>query len=222
LATAALVVSPFIVTGRLSELLTLPGTIASVMPVVSADAHNFWWLVLERRGLDPLFVLDTTRLGGPFTYRLVAGALVLAQFGMTYWLYLSGRASLAESAALGALGWFVFTTQAHENHLFFALPLLALAWPARRGLLVPFVLLSCTVLLNMALHDQLLLERWGFHLQDPVVDRLRLINAATNVLCFLGWTLWALVRPLGVAFESNAQREQRRPTWQESRAPRPG
>ncbi|HEV7664118.1 MAG TPA: hypothetical protein VGQ62_11330, partial [Chloroflexota bacterium] len=119
---------PFIVSGHVAELLSLPGVISSVMPVVSADAHNFWWLVTASRGEDALFVQDSTRLLGPLTYRLAAAALVGVMLLLTYWLYWTRRASLAEAAALGVLGWFTFTTQAHENHLFFALPLLSLAW----------------------------------------------------------------------------------------------
>jgi hypothetical protein len=165
------------------------------MPVVSADAHNLWWLVLEPRGQDPLFVQDSARALGPLTYRTIAAVLVGAILLLTYWLYWTRRASLAEAAALGVLGWFTFTTQAHENHLFFALPLLSLAWPTRRWLLVPFGVITLTLLANMWLHDELLLEAMGRGLLDPLVERLRLANAATNVLCCLGWAIAAAVRP---------------------------
>ena len=111
-----------------------------------------------------------------------------------YWLYWTRRASLAEAAALGVLGWFTFTTQAHENHLFFALPLLSLAWPTRRSLLVPYGIISVSLFLNMFLHDQLLLERLGSGVQDPLVERMQLANAALNVLCCLGWCILAALR----------------------------
>jgi Gpi18-like mannosyltransferase len=192
--TSLLIILPFVVTGHLGELLSLPGTVSSIMPVVSADAHNLWWLVLEPRGQDPLFVLDSARAVGPLTYRTVAAALVGAVLLVSYWLYWTRRASLAEAAALDVLGWFTFTTQAHENHLFFALPLLSLAWPARRSLLVPFGIVSVTLLLNMVLHDQLVLEALGLGVQDALVERLRLANAAANVLCCLGWVSLAALR----------------------------
>jgi len=192
---AVVVTLPFSLAGRSNELLSLPGTVSSVMPVVSADAHNLWWLIVQSRGQDPLFVLDSSRALGPLTYRTIAGALVAAVFALTYWLYWTRRASLAEAAALGVLGWFTFTTQAHENHLFFALPLLSLAWPARRSLLLPFGVLSVTLFLNMLLHDQLVLESLGAGLQDPLVEHLRLANAALNVLCCLGWCALAALRP---------------------------
>jgi Gpi18-like mannosyltransferase len=180
---------PFLLSGRLGELLSLPSTVGSVMPVVSADAHNFWWLVATTRGVDPLFTPDGTRLVGPLTYRLAAAMLVVAQFLMTYWLYWTRRVGLAEAAALGVLGWFVFTTQVHENHLFFALPLLALALPDRPSLPWIYGLLSVTLLLNMALHDQLLIEGFGSTLEDQWVVTVRSLNAGLNALCWLGWSL---------------------------------
>jgi Gpi18-like mannosyltransferase len=197
-ALAALVIGilslPFVVAGRVGDLLTLPGTISSVMPVVSADAHNLWWLVLSARGQDALFVQDATRAIGPLSYRLLAAGLVGAAFLFTGWLYWTRRTSLAEAAALSVLSWFTFTTSAHENHLFFALPLLALAWPTRYALLAPFGVISLTLLMNMVLQDQLVLEAFGRELDDPVIGRLRLINAAINVACWAVWSLLAALR----------------------------
>jgi hypothetical protein len=197
LLVSLVVVLPFILTGHVRDLIGLPGTISSVMPVVSADAHNLWWLVLAPHSEDALTLLDSQRLLGPLTFRGLAGLLVLAALGASYWLYWTRRAGLAEAAALGALGWFVFTTQAHENHLFFALPLLALAWPERRALLVVFGVLSLTLLLNMLLHDQLVLASLDMDVGDNSVHALRVFNAGLNVVTWLGWTAWAALRPLG-------------------------
>jgi hypothetical protein len=185
---------PFLVTGRLDQLLSLPRVVSSVMPVVSADAHNLWWVVLQLRAQDPLFLQDSARAVGPLTYRVLAGGLVTVMVLLTIWLYWSRRASLPEAAALAVLGWFTFTTQAHENHLFFALPLLSLAWPARPALLIPFAVVSLTLLANMVLHDQLVLESMGSGLQDPLIIQLRLANAALNVACCLSWSLAAALR----------------------------
>jgi hypothetical protein len=193
-AVAVLIGLPFILTGHLRELLSLPFVVSSVMPVVSADAHNLWWLVLHLRGQDPLFIQDSARALGPLTYRSVGGALVAASMLLTGWLYWTRRASLVEAAALGILGWFCFTTQAHENHLFFALPLLSIAWPRRRELLVPFAVVSLTLLLNMVLHDQLVLEAMSFGIDDPVVSQLRMANAALNVGLFFIWSVAAALR----------------------------
>jgi hypothetical protein len=191
---AAAIGLPFAISGHLMELLGLPSVVSSVMPVVSADAHNLWWLVAQLRGQDPLFVQDSARILGPLSYRVLGSALVAATMGLTFWLYWTRRASLAEAAAIGALGWFCFTTQAHENHLFFALPLLSLAWPGRPSLLFPFAVVSLTLLLNMLLHDQLVLEGLGFGVHDAMVERLRLLNAGLNVACFAVWSAAAAVR----------------------------
>ncbi|MDQ3810329.1 MAG: hypothetical protein M3336_08565, partial [Chloroflexota bacterium] len=185
----AAVVLPFFTSGRASSLLTLPGTIGSVMPVVSANAHNLWWLVSAAQGIDPVFTSDWLPAIGPLSYRAAAALLVSAQLAFTYWLLWTGRVGLAEAAAMGVLGWFVFTTQAHENHLFFVLPLLALAVPRRRSLLPVLVALSLTVLANMALHDLLFLEMVGRNPSERLVERLRVLNAAANVVCLLGWSL---------------------------------
>jgi hypothetical protein len=187
---------PFVLTGHLPDLLSLPGTISSVMPVVSADAHNAWWLWLQLHSQqDPIFVQDSARTLGPLSFRAVAALLVAASLLLACWLYWSRRASLAEAAALTVLGWFTFTTQAHENHLFFALPLLSLAWPTRHWLLVPFAAISLSVLLNMLLHDQLVLEVLGYSLKDATVIGLQLVNAWLNVLLFFGWSAVTATRP---------------------------
>jgi hypothetical protein len=191
---AGVIALPFMLTGHFFELVGLPREVSAVMPVVSADAHNLWWLALELRGQDPIFLQDSARVAGPLTYRELSGALVAASMLLTFWLYWTRRASLAETAALGVLGWFSFTTQAHENHLFFALPLLSLAWPTRPWLLAPFGVMTLTLLLNMVLHDQLVLEALGRGLDDPLLERLRLLNAALNVTCFVGWSIWAVAR----------------------------
>jgi hypothetical protein len=59
---------------------------------------------------------------------------------------------------------------------------------------VPFGVVSLTLLANMVLHDQLVLEGLGRSLDDPLVEQLRLINAALNVTCFVGWSIWAVAR----------------------------
>jgi hypothetical protein len=117
----------------------------------------------------------------------------------TAWLYWTRRASLAEAAALDVLGWFTFTTQAHENHLFFAVPLLSLAWPPRRRLLVPLGLVSLSLLMNMVLHDQLLLNAVGRWLDGAALQRLRLANAGLNVVLCVGWVITSGLRSPGGA-----------------------
>lgn len=198
LLTALIGIAPYVLGGRLADLLSLPGAVSSVMPVVSADAHNFWWMVLSWRGQDPLFVPETAHALGPLTYRTIANGLVLVGMAVVCWLIWTRRASIAEGAALSVLCWFTFTTQAHENHLFFALPLLSLAWPARHSLLAPFVAVSVVLLLNMFLHDVLVLDSLGLDSTGPLLAAARVANAALTVTTCLAWTLVAAVRAPGV------------------------
>ncbi len=191
----ALVLLPFLLSGRLGEFLTLPGTVASVMPTVTGNAHNVWWLVLARHGYDPFASDDMARFVGPLTYRGAAAVLVGAVLLFTCSLYWRRRTGLAETAALGALGWFLFTTQAHENHLFLVLPLLALAWPTRRLLLVPFVLLTITLFWNIALHDHLLFDVLQMDPESRPIQVARLVNASINLLV---WVMWCLAAETAV------------------------
>ncbi len=73
---------PFLLAGTFGDLLSLPGLITSTMPVVSANAHNLWWLATEAR---PEFVFDAEPLLGPFTYRQLAAALTVAVYGYGLW-----------------------------------------------------------------------------------------------------------------------------------------
>ena len=67
--------------------------------------------------------------------------------------------------------------------------------------------------MNMVLHDQLVLQWLGRTVDDPQVDRLRLANAALNVVCYLAWALSAALRqplPIGVAWPAQAPVEEPR------------
>jgi hypothetical protein len=188
------ILAPFLIAGRLGDLLTFPITVGSVMPVATANAHNLWWMVLAWRGLDPLFTPDSTRFLGPLSYRVMATLLLGAHFLFVGWLYWSSRARLAEVAALTVLGWFAFTTQAHENHLFFLLPLLALAWPSRPGLLLVYGVLTLAILLNLVLHDLLIVEGLGLTITSSPLPLLRSVNAALIVGTFVAWAGWTIFR----------------------------
>lgn len=188
-ALAALAVClPFIVYGTFSELFILPRLIAETMPVVTANAHNIWWIVTNGK---PDFVMDAAPLLGDFTYRQVAAALSLLVIGYGLWRTdPHGRdGELSMMAAYLAFGWFMVTTRAHENHAFFALPLLVMATPRSRFAWAAFGVLSLTLFLNMALHD-FGLEAWRLSLLPPETWlRLQLLNSGLNVALFLAWTV---------------------------------
>jgi hypothetical protein len=188
---------PYIVYGTFSEIFILPRLIAETMPVVTANAHNVWWLVTHAK---PDFVFDSEPLPGPFgnllTYRQGATALTLLVMGYGLWRTdPSGRnGALSGMASFIAFAWFMVTTRAHENHDMFVLPLLVMATPRSRVAWGVFGVLTLTLLLNMALHDFGLEEIRAALLPPESWTRLQLANAALNVLVLLVWSA-SLVLP---------------------------
>jgi hypothetical protein len=179
---------PFIVYGTFSEIFILPRLIAETMPVVTANAHNVWWLVTWAK---PDFVFDTEPLLGPITYR--QGATILTVVVMAYGLWRTNPRArdgeLSAMAAYIAFAWFMVTTRAHENHDIFALPLLVMATPRSRFAWVVFGMMTLTLLLNMALHD-FGLEAFRASLLPPETwVRIQLANAGLNVIVLVAWTV---------------------------------
>ena len=81
------------------------------------------------------------------------------------------------------------TVRAHENHLFMALPFLAVAWALDRRYGLLFVLVSASLLLNLALHDPLLVGNWaaGPDPDQPLpgwVVAGQVVNVVMNLLAF--------------------------------------
>jgi hypothetical protein len=190
-AGALLPAIPFLVAGTWRQLLDLPSRIVGWMPYVNAGAHNFWWLLTGGTNWDRLWAGET--LWGVVTYRHAALGLVAAAAVFALWL--TRTRELSAVAPYYAFAWYVFTVQAHENHSFFVLPLLAVTlhrgwWPR-----VAFAVVTATLLTNLFLHSP---EIWGsdpavfMHLQG-VRLAVSLANAAVNVLLLACWTV-VLVR----------------------------
>ncbi len=137
---------------------------------------------------------DSARVAGPADVSRAVGRPGRRQHAADVLAVLDAAGKPGRDRGAGRAGLVYFTTQAHENHLFFALPLLSLAWPTRPWLLAPFGVITLTLMLNMVLHDQLVLEALGRGLDDPLVEQLRLFNAALNVGCLAGWSIWAAAR----------------------------
>ena len=187
-AVSLAVCLPYIVYGTFSELFVLPRLIAETMPVASANAHNVWWILTNAR---PDFVPDADPLFGSVTYRQAAAALSLSLMAFVVWRTdVWGRdGRLSATAAYLAFGWFLFTTRAHENHAFFALPLLVIATPRSRFAWVMYGLLSLTLFLNMTFHDYGLEEARASLFEPDTWRRLQLLNAGANVLLFVAWSV---------------------------------
>ena len=138
--------------------------------------------------------MDDQRFLGPLTYRLAALPLVLGVAAFTLWRLLRAPStSVFLLAAYQAFGWFCFTTQAHENHSFFVLPLLIMAAPVARAARFLFALISFTLLANMVLHDPAIIDQTLDLLDDASRYDLQIANSWLNLLIFAAWTgalLW--------------------------------
>lgn len=195
-----IILMPFIRYGRLGDFLTLPGQIAGVMPVASANAHNLWWIV--SRNPAPV-VFDSERVLGPLTYRQLAVPLVLAVAGFTLWrMVRAPQTSIFLLAAYQAFGWFCFTTQAHENHPFMVIPLLIMAAPVAPLARWLALLISVTLFANMTLHDPALIDHFADVLGDASRYRLQILNAWLNLLIFGVWTAALVLKPRWIAESS--------------------
>lgn len=182
---------PFLIAGTWRQLLDLPGRITGWMPYVNAGAHNFWWLVTAGTNWERLWADEG--LWDGVTYRQVAVGLVIAAAAFSVWL--TRRWGLVAIAPYYAFAWYVLTVQAHENHSFFVLPLLALTLHAGQWPRVAFAVVTMTLLVNLVLHSP---EVWGpsmtdfMHLQGARLA-VSLANAAVNLLLLACWTAF-LVR----------------------------
>ena len=127
---------------------------------LTAQAHNLWWVptLLEWR-----FINDWESLVGPLSYRLVALSMVAVLLGLVLVRLpnLRPRDRIYGLIAALVIGWFVMTVRAHENHLFMALPFLAVAWALDRRTALLFGLVSLGLLGNLALHDPLLIGNYA-------------------------------------------------------------
>lgn len=166
-ATVGAVFLPFLWSGHVAEALRALVTQVDAMPYVSVNAHNLWWLL--GRGLPWTFAY--ARGLGPLSWNTLSllswGALYLVVLA----LLLRSREprSLYVAGATVALGFFVLSTHMHENHAFFALPLVALVAAESRPARVLLLVLSAAMLANMALHDPFLTDWARAHTPGPQV-----------------------------------------------------
>lgn len=144
LVTAAVVV-PYVLHGAWANLTQALGRLAT-HDMLSGNATNAWWIftwvlrVLDVAGewgwpaamTQEVRILGISRaiaLGYP-NARVVGTILVICACGWAAWRIWSVPSSLATTSA--AAGWSVFAyamlaAQVHENHLYFAVPFLAVA-----------------------------------------------------------------------------------------------
>ncbi len=137
--------------------------------MLSADAANLWWVVTYvmraiyavgdmgvwgawTMTLRILGVSTLVKLGYPNPRPLASTAVAIATAWALWRARQSGDASrLAAAAAFIVHAYFVLGIAVHENHLYFALPLLALAAAARPRLRPIHIAISAVVALNLFL-----------------------------------------------------------------------
>ncbi len=194
----AVVVLPFLLQGTLRELIGLPRQISSVMPVVTANAHNLWWFFTD--GAARWYV-DQDRFLGPASFRLVGVALVLALGGLAV-LRALRQPTVGAAFTAGAFTGFAFfmgMTQIHENHMYVVFPLLAVAAAVDRRLWGLYAVLAGTWCANMLLHDFDLAETVVAPLLPWALEDAQWANAGANVLVLAGWTAWLAAQTFRVA-----------------------
>jgi hypothetical protein len=197
-AVAALgVVFPYWRHGTLGELIGLPRAISVAMPVVTANAHDVWWLLSDGALRWPL---DQEPFLGPLSYRLVAMGLVggFALLALARALREPSLGPVFGAGAFTGFGFFMAMTQVHENHMYVVFPLLAVAAAVDRRLWPLYAVLAVTWCANMLLHD--------FDLAEPVIapllpwtlEQAQWANSLVNTLALVGWTAWLAADTLRV------------------------
>jgi hypothetical protein len=206
--TAQALIRPWVEAGRLEEMLSVFANLPQVMPSVSANGHNLWWLKLPGVALA---VLDWHPVGGfgewaapPLLTHATVGRLGFGLFALLPLLRLTGPLSprlVLAGAAYTASAYFMTVTQVHENHQFAAIPLLAATAALDPFFALPFLTVSLCSFLNMALHDFLVGDALAgallVRLPWPEPLALQTANATLNVAGFAVFTLLILRRPPG-------------------------
>lgn len=189
---AALVLLPAALSGGMEGLLAYFGDTVGHHPILTANAHNLWWVIFR----DDVTFPDTAALfpGAPLSYRTFSILL----FGIFYLAVLvkAWRAPLEDYFLCGAFVAFVFfmlPTEIHENYGYALLSLLAVAMARERYLFSFYIAVSLTMTLNYALHDPPLFERGG--LSDPRAEwaLARWLNALVNLILLGAWSVCLFV-----------------------------
>jgi hypothetical protein len=169
--TTAVLLMPMVAAGATLNMTLAVGSIVLGADTLS-NACNLWWIVghalhvLQTPGADLASALTMRVDGVPISgfadfdlpsvrivVRLMGSTFALAAIGWAIWTVRRGR-DLWLAAAAGAFfvhAYVVLATQVHENHLFAAVPLLALAAAGRPRFFPLFVAVSAIFALNLNL-----------------------------------------------------------------------
>jgi len=197
-----LVYLPYLLHGTfLESTSTMLQSILGGEPFVSCNANNLWWLIYAGRGYE---VSDAIEIIGSLTQRDLGligfvSANAFAIWRLHRWRrWREDAPTLFLAASFVIMSFFTFNTELHENHMMSVVPLLAfsLAGDARRW--IPFILLSTTFFINLALYDISILHGLRDLGIGPLPVRgLSIANAALNTIGYgvVGWLFWDASRP---------------------------
>jgi hypothetical protein len=169
--TSAVLLTPIVAAGAAMNMTLAVGSIVLGADVLS-QACNLWWIAGHALRLAQMPGLDlTSALTMPVTgmaistfadfdlpivrivVRFLGSTFALAAIGWGAWTVRHERdvSLLAAAAAFLVHAYVVLATQVHENHLFAAMPFLALAAARRPQFFPVFVAISAVFALNMNL-----------------------------------------------------------------------
>ena len=185
--TGLLLAGPVILQGEAAAMVRAMARNLGNQAVLSANAHNLWWVVTWGNGWQA----DTRDLVPGLDYRTIGLGLfaTVAAWALAgLWPRADDPVATCATGAYLSYAFFVLTTEVHENWsvaLFAPLAAAAALRPCHRPL---YLALALTTLANLALHDPPLRDLLGDGF-DAVAHRLGLLNAAAGCILFGWWTL---------------------------------
>src|SRR2546430_3521949 len=188
LLTALFIVVPFLVAGTINGVCAQYVQTAQYNPVLSANAHNLWWVVSGGHGWQA-----DTPTGGTISFRSAGLLLFGCATVLSSVVVWRQRQTLFLAAAYQSVAFFMLNTQIHENHLLPAFAPLAIVAALDRSAWWLYGAFAFTALANMALHDPALIGWLGYPKEEifggPALAIPRWLNAAAQVSFFITLTL---------------------------------
>ncbi|HZQ06701.1 MAG TPA: hypothetical protein VFD70_08985 [Anaerolineae bacterium] len=192
-----LLVTPWLVHGRVADVLQIYRAVPKEAPRVDVSAYNLWYLV--RQGHIQYMSSEHHPLGLPVTYQSLGIFLVLGYAALVMVLYIKHRKAFLTAAGL-SLGLYMLPTQIHERYMFPVLAFIALAAISDPRLWLVYGLLSATFFFNLVtiapFSPILGTNLITMDVTSPWIAFLKavaLLAAAINLLV-LGWLVLRLAR----------------------------
>jgi len=203
-ATTIVLYLPWLVDSRIGSVIEALRKNVGNYPYLSANAHNFWWLVSGGDGWHP----DNWPL--PLVNFRVLGAIAVALAACWTIRCLPPDAATPQvfhASAYLLMALPVLSTEAHENWVFAAFAPLSVACVFEPRLRMVLSLSSMTFLINLASHDPGLEAALKHLVPASLFFSVRLANALIATLVFAYWTTrlpsWFRARQWHISCASN-------------------